>query len=285
MTTATKRTTKSKKQIRGTHQTAVLKTTEAQQQAHFSQILSTALTEPGRVNAAYRAFHNFSLGNQMLAAEQLFARGLDLSPIASFNTWRERGRAVQKGQKAISLFMPITVKREDKESGEEYSFAKFIMRPNWFSLDQTAGADYTPEVKTPAWDPDAAMVALDIEETHFSDLRGNVQGYATGRRIAINPVATLKHKTRFHELAHVVLGHTLQNEMNDGELTPRDLMEVEAEGAAYLLCTLLDLPGQAESRAYIQGWLRADAIPEKSAQRIFSAANKILAAGQLAATA
>jgi hypothetical protein len=245
----------------------------------FSTILNTALSEPGRINAAYQAFHNFSLGNQMLAAEQLISRGLELSPIASFKVWKERGRTVLKGQKAISLFMPITITREDKETGEELTFSRFILRPHWFSLDQTAGADYMPEIKTPNFDAKKAMEKLEISEIHFSELRGNIQGYAVRREIAINPLATMKHKTRLHEIAHVVLGHTVCNELSDGELTPRNLMEVEAEGVAYILCTLLDLPGQAESRGYIQNWLATDAIPEKSAQRIFSAANKILLAG------
>ena len=80
-------------------------------------ILQAALTQPGVMNQAYRAFHNYSIGNQMLAALQLFGKGLPLAPIASFNAWREKGRFVKKGEKAISLFMPISVKRRaDKDA-------------------------------------------------------------------------------------------------------------------------------------------------------------------------
>jgi hypothetical protein len=39
--------------------------------------------------------------------------------------------------------------------------------------------------------------------------------------------------------------------------TPRSLQEVEAEGVAFLLCSILDLPGRDESRGYIQSWLKA----------------------------
>ena len=59
---------------------------------------------------------------------------------------------------------------------------------------------------------------------------------ARNRTIAINPVNPMPHKTRFHELAHVLLGHTSEGTMNDGELTPRNLREVEAESVA-LLCS------------------------------------------------
>ena len=73
-------------------------------------ILEAALTQPGVMNQAYRAFHNYSIGHQMLAALQLFGRGSPLAPIASFNAWRENGRFLKKGEKAISLLMPISVK-------------------------------------------------------------------------------------------------------------------------------------------------------------------------------
>ncbi len=251
----------------------------------FSAILATALQQPGIISAAYSAFHGYSMGNQMLAALQLMRRGLGLSPIASFKAWKDKGRSVMKGQKAISLFMPVTGKaeRENKETGEKeaFSFTRFILKPHWFSYEQTEGEEFAPEVKTPQWDAARALAALDIAEVRFDMLRGNVQGYATGRNIAINPMAWLKHKTRFHELAHVVLGHTAELERTDSENTPPDLAEVEAEGVAYLLCNLLDLPGRDESRGYIQSWLRGrNEIPERSAQKIFAAAQKILAAGQ-----
>jgi hypothetical protein len=68
--------------------------------------------------------------------------------------------------------------------------------------------------------------------------------------------------------------------MHDNELTPRNIREVEAESVAYILCSVLDLPGLIESRGYIQGWLSGGEITDKSAQRIFGAADKILKAGQ-----
>jgi hypothetical protein len=60
------------------------------------------------------------------------------------------------------------------------------------------------------WDAARALAALDVEETAFAALDGNTLGYAQGRTIAINPVNPLPHKTRFHELAHVLLGHTAE---------------------------------------------------------------------------
>jgi hypothetical protein len=43
-------------------------------------------------------------------------------------------------------------------------------------------------------------------------------------------------------------------DQNDGEHTPRNLRECEAEAAALLCCSTLDWPGVEFSRGYIQSW-------------------------------
>jgi hypothetical protein len=62
--------------------------------------------------------------------------------------------------------------------------------------------------------------------------------------------------------------------------------EVEAEAVALLCCESLGLEGANFCRGYIQNWLRrgvegnAEAVPEKSAQKIFRGADQILRAGR-----
>jgi antirestriction protein ArdC len=252
-----------------------------QNQPQWSAMLADAVNKPGVLSSAYSAFHDFSIGNQMLAWSQMTTREIPIGPVATFKDWQALGRQVRRGEKAIELVMPITINRKD-EAGEKTgeSFTVFAMKPRWFALSQTDGEDYAHEAKTPAWDAAKALAALEIEEIPYAMADGNCQGYAKGSEIAINPVAALPHKTRFHEIAHVVLGHTKEHAMQDGEHTPRDVREVEAESVAYLCISLLGLPGQEESRGYIQHWLGSDKIEDKSAQKIFSAANKILKAGE-----
>jgi hypothetical protein len=55
---------------------------------------------------------------------------------------------------------------------------------------------------------------------------------------------------------------------------------VEAEALALLCCESLGLPGADFSRGYIQSWCRRQAIGERSAQRIFRAADQIFRAGR-----
>ena len=84
-----------------------------------------------------------------------------------------------------------------------------------------------------------------------------------------------------------MLGHTSEADFTDTERTPKNLREVEAEAVALLCCEALNLEGADYCRGYIQNWLcppigyHADAIPEKSAQKIFHAADLILKAGSL----
>ena len=250
--------------------------------ATFAQLLEHAVNEPGVLSNAYRQFHGYSIGNQLLALSQCLARNIQPGPIATFQRWKELGRYVRRGEKAITLCRPVTVKRTttaDDGTDETTAATFFVYRPQWFVMAQTEGKPVVEPV-TPTWDKDRALAALDIQEIPFDLLNGNCLGFARQRSIAVNPVNPLPHKTRFHELAHVVLGHTSEGTMNDGELTPRHLREVEAESVALLCLAALSLPGVEFSRGYIQSWWgQGNPIPEKSAQRILKAADQILRAG------
>jgi antirestriction protein ArdC len=108
----------------------------------------------------------------------------------------------------------------------------------------------------------------------------NCHGYAKrGRKIAVSPIAAIPVKTLFHEAGHVMLGHTDEGDLADNERTPRDVREMEAEAVSLLCCESLGLPGAEYSRGYIQSWGQGQAFTERSAQRIFRAADQILRAG------
>lgn len=248
--------------------------------ASFADLLKTAVTEPGVISGAYTAFHPYSIGNQLLAWAQCVERGLTPGPLATYPRWKALGRWVRKGERALVLCMPITVKRTS-ESGDEDAeiFTRFVYRPHWFVLAQTDGQPVS-EPLMPTWEKERALTALNVEEIPFAALDGNCLGFARGRSIAINPVNPMPHKTRFHELAHVVLGHTIDGELSEGERTARDLRECEAEAVALLCCAALDLPGVEHCRGYIQLWWgEGNPIPDRSAQRVLRAADQILKAG------
>ena len=251
----------------------------------FADLLQSAVSEPGSISQAYQQFHTYSLGNQLLAMFQCHERNITPGPINTFPGWKSSGRHVKKGEKAITLCMPITMKRKQAEiisepdEPSEEVVIRFVYKPRWFVLSQTEGQEL-PEPEIPSWDPEMALETLKVKEIPFEHIDGNCLGFARERSIAINPVNPMPHKTRFHELAHVLLGHTSQGQQADSEITPRNQRECEAESVALLCCAALDLPGVEECRGYIQNWWgQGNPIPERSAQRILKTADQILKAG------
>lgn len=215
---------------------------------------------------------------------------LQPGPLNTFPNWKEIGRHVKRGERGLILCMPITCNRRNEETANndesdgEGTFTSFVYKARWFVLSQTEGEELEPQV-TPEWDAKRALATLAIDLIPFDSTDGNWQGFARKRQIALNSVAQLPHKTLFHELAHVVIGHTAEADFADTEKTPRNLREVEAEAVALLCCESLGLEGADYCRGYLQNWLYqaigfdASAISERSAQRIFRAAVQILRAG------
>jgi antirestriction protein ArdC len=264
--------------------------TITQERATWAELLQSAVHTPGKLLAAYTAFHNYSFGNALLALEQCISRKIEPGPLNCYKGWLTLKRQVRKGEKGLCLCMPVTYKKriagktapettEETEENQEQVRQSFVFRNYWFVLAQTEGE--TPyEQPIPGFDLDAALQSLDITRTPFDEINGNVQGFAHQREIAVSPIAALPLKTTLHEIAHVVLGHTDSQKLVDLEHMDRNIREVEAECVALICCESLGLAGAEAARGYIQHWLQGEKqIPNLSAARIFSAAQTILRAG------
>ena len=246
--------------------------------ASWESLLRTAISTPGLINAAYTQFHRYSVRNQLLAMAQCVARDIKPGPLATYKEWERLGRHVTRGEKALILCMPITPATEkEAEPEEETTDAAhrqwFVYRARWFALAQTDGEAYQP-LALPEWTEERALTTLGIQRIPFEHLDGNTQGYATAEGIAVNPVAALPHKTLFHELAHVLLGH------RKGDTLPRAVREVEAEGVALLCCEALGLDGAVYARGYLQHWLNDGELTDAMAQRIITTAQRTINAGR-----
>lgn len=246
----------------------------------WTAVMETALNSPGQLGTTYNRFHNYSFLNTILLLSQ-GARG----PVASYKRWHDLGRQVMKGERGYEIVRPITVKRED-ENGEPETFTRFKVVRGAFTYSQTSGEEL-PEPDLPAWDFKRALGKLAITEVPFEAIDGNAQGYAYQMKIAVNPAAVYPVKTRLHEMAHCVLGHTTRPRVKVGDPVDelerdRGIRELEAEGTAYLTLTELGLSeffNPAESRGYIQHWLDKREAPVKSIRAIFKATQLILSAG------
>jgi len=68
---------------------------------------------------ARQLFHAYSASNCMLIALQCHRLGIVPEQVAGFQTWIKLGRAMRKGERAIRILAPITVKRRDSDDAEE----------------------------------------------------------------------------------------------------------------------------------------------------------------------
>jgi hypothetical protein len=117
----------------------------------WAALLDDAVKKPGFIHEAYSRFHNYSLGNQLLALFQCLERGIHPGSLGTFPKWKELGRHMKKGEKALTLCMPLTCKRtrtvtkeDGSEQEEEFTFTHFTYKSHWFVLSQTQGAEYQP---------------------------------------------------------------------------------------------------------------------------------------------
>src|SRR5713226_4627986 len=85
----------------------------------WSALLVEAVNKPGLVMKAYSAFHQYSIGNQLLAMIQCQMRGLQPGPINTFPKWQALNRHVKRGERALTLCMPITCKRRDEKPDDQ----------------------------------------------------------------------------------------------------------------------------------------------------------------------
>jgi hypothetical protein len=94
------------------------------QHATWGELLQEAVEKPARMLEAYTAFHNYSFGNALLALEQCTRRNLQPGPLNTYNGWLERKRQVRKGEKGITLCMPMPFKRTAQTDGVQEETAE-----------------------------------------------------------------------------------------------------------------------------------------------------------------
>ena len=264
---------------------------DAEHHIHWRQLLRDAATQAGSMFGIYDQFHRYSYTNQLLFREQGYNE-----PMASRATWKKLGRYIRRGSRAGLVIVPLLVNEPESEPTEPCEedeldakrervarLVGFTLVRGVFPVSATGGKELPP-VPTPGWDYQTALGNLGVREVPFNHTDGNVQGWSRGLELAINPLAVNRNKTVFHELGHIVLGHTLPS-LHERYAQHRGLMEGEADGTALLSMKevgLLDDETASHIRAYFQHWMDGEQLPEKSIRRIFNAVGAILRAGRVA---
>lgn len=243
----------------------------------WGALIQTALTAPGSVGNVYNRLYTYSFLNQMFLRMQ----GVQ-EPVATYKRWQSLGRQVVRGAKAKEIVRPIIIEKKDAAGEVEGRIQRFKPVRCIFGLSDTEG-DELPPYTPPGWDLTTAHEDLEIDEVPFEELNGNVQGYSFDRSYAINPVAVYPTKTRFHEMGHIVLGHTASPGSNGFHDRGRRIREFQAESTALLVSNELEMfdeGASAVSRGYIQHWLRSNTPPDSAIRQVFTATDTILRAGR-----
>jgi hypothetical protein len=145
---------------------------------------------------AYSAFWSYSVGNQILALVQCQLRGIQPGPVNTFPKWQTLARVVKRGEKALTLCMPLTRKRRNDESAdsdeprEEQTFTTFVHKARWFVVSQTLGNELGP-ITIPRWDAEQALKALCIERITFDKRPATVRDL----HVAIRSRSILSHNS------------------------------------------------------------------------------------------
>lgn len=255
----------------------------------IAQMLDPAI--PAHLGRTYSGFKSGSGGRGYSVMNQFWiylqSDKDSVYPAGPYGTWQSYGRHPRKGTKAKTVLKPVYIYKTEKDetTGKEKKVkvgpVNYTPINTVFFYSDTEGEPLTLEPVADDWSLERALDVLDIKRVEYKLMDGNTQGYSKGREFAINPVAAHPMKTLFHELGHIVLGHTSDEQIAEYS-THRGVKEFQAEAVAYLLAHELDLTDwdASESRAYVRQWLDGDEVSDKDIRQVFGAVGKILDAGR-----
>lgn len=251
-----------------------------------------------------RSFHRYSVRNVMLIA----AQRPNATAVAGFEAWKEKGRQVRKGEKAIRILGYATrkVTETDPTTGEDTEKkVPYFPILSVFDISQTdpieghplAEAAAAPDVPRLTGDDTTGIYARLV---HFLEARGwtVVRGETAQHEIdgttswGSNGSRTVTVRTDFddahavhtlaHEAAHVLM-HDPEDPANRAGGRPR--IEVEAESVAYIVTGIYGLDATSNSAPYLASWSAADPdLMRETAEKVHATVKTITAAIDGAAT-
>ena len=233
-------------------------------------------------------FHRYSFNNVLL----ILLQKPDASRIAGYQTWRELGRQVKRGERALQILAPLQRKRErENEKGESetfYAVAGF-KTVSVFDISQTEGDDL-PEIRSCLLGDDGGLskhlLAFSNNNhvpVYFEPSLEGANGtchFRQGKpvKITVDPLLPRLHqaKTLAHEIAHSLLHGADQYRGH----SQKSLIELEAESVAFIVTQHFGLDSSSYSFPYIAGWQKdePDALEnlKTSGHRIQKAASQMI---------
>ena len=206
--------------------------------------------------------NNYSGRNLLLLLEQ----NPYITQVAGYNTWKDLGRQVRKGEAGLRVFAPLkyTTKPEEGHEDERTTVIRGFRLVSVFDVSQTDG-EPLPEVATKLTGlaPEGvyeSLKAYATEQLHFtvqevneldSGANGDCNHSTRLIRVVTSNDAAQQVKTLAHEMGHAIL-HDPDNEATRS--LSRGHVELEAESCAYVVCQRLGLDSGEYSFGYVAGW-------------------------------
>lgn len=224
-------------------------------------------------------FYKYSLNNRILIQLQM----PNSTKVASFLKWKELGRNVKKGEKAIRILAPIMKKTQelsnDGKMEEKISGIWFKTVPV-FDISQTEGED------VPTWqirpslenDDDKGLYALlkkKAEDQNIivseKELNGPM-GVSYGGRVDIETKQgqVSKFLTLIHEIAHEIL-----HKGSESKMLSKNDKECQAESTAYIVASHFGLENVV-SAEYLIHWGNSEKEFSKNLSSTIKASEEIL---------
>lgn len=223
---------------------------------------------------AMQKFRSYSWNNQLLIALQT---GGKATRVAGYKTWESLGRHVKKGEKSIVIngYGTKKVDQTDKSGNvvmgadgkPEQRTIPIFFGVGVFDISQTEG-DPLPESHRPMTSTPPPGLTEDLENAikqngftiEYVENLGGPRGSTSPSNKKVQILDSLgeaeRAKVLAHELMHIECGHLDRiEEYHTGHGGQRNVMEIEADSAAYVLLRANGMDEHIDSvSTYVAGW-------------------------------
>lgn len=214
-----------------------------------------------------RQFRQYSYRNKILIKGQ----NPKASLVAGYRSWQEKGRQVQRGQKALKIFVPNLAAKKDKDGnysrdkeGNIIKEVKGFYLASVYDVSQTEGEtipkpiyELEENINSPRkfdWYI-KAITELSPVPIQFSEIEGTAKGFfvPAEKQITIRPGMSQSQtiKTMLHEVTHSILHDNDVPVFGSSEYARQ---EIEAESVAYMVANSLGIETQDYSFGYLASW-------------------------------
>lgn len=212
-------------------------------------------------------FRQYSYRNKILIQSQ----NPKASLVAGYRAWQDKGRQVQRGEKALKIFVPSLAAKKDKDGNYSRDKEDNVIKEvkgfylaSVYDVRQTEGEPIPKpiyELEENINNPQKfdwyikAITKLSPVPIQFAEIKGTAKGFfvPSEKQITIRPGMSESQtiKTMLHEITHSILHDNNVPVFGSSEYARQ---EIEAESVAYMIANSLGIETQEYSFGYLASW-------------------------------